>query len=297
MITTIINYCTNDYRYLPFTLEQAKKFSDHLIVVCGDHFFDGQKENRHLLDLTYHNHPDVTFIEYAFDTKSPYGLYPRFRDDDPKGVQYWHSTSRYIGYHYLPSESDFVLFLDADEVADGEAMKRWLNTGEYKRLDAVRFVCYFYFRSARQRATKETRCGLLVRRSALQAETLLDVHERRGTFLSIRGDRLEDVRGLDGKPLFHHYSWVKTKGEAFRKVQTWGHKNDRAWDQEIEREFSVKGVKENIYHLNYEFVAPFCDPLSIKIPRKKVSGPFPNVKLTVPSKVLQRSVAQMLGET
>lgn len=143
---------------------------------------------------------------------------------------------------------------------------------------------------------KETRCGLLVRKSALQSETLLDVHERRGTFLSIRGDRLEDVRGLDGQPLFHHYSWVKTKQEAKRKVETWGHKNDRVWDLEIEREFSVKGLKEEMYHLNYEFVAPFCNPLSIKIPRNKVTGPFPNVKITVPTKVLERSVDRLLND-
>lgn len=294
MITTVINYCTNDYRFLSFAIAEAKKFSEKVIVVCADHFFDGKKEDRNLLNHSYKGHPDVLFVEYAFDKKKPYGLYPRRRDEDLKGVQYWHSTSRYIGYHYLPEECSYVLFLDADEVADGDAMKKWLATKGYEKFDAIRFVSYFYFRSARQRAKKETRCGLLLRKDAILPEVLLDVHERRGTFLSMKGDRLEDVRSEDGTALFHHYSWVKTKNEAMKKVNTWGHKNDRNWKEDIEREFSVKKGGEWIYNLEYQFVKPYCDPLAISIPKSRLNGTFPNVELTTPKQILRKSIDKLV---
>ena len=295
MITTVINYCTNDYRFLSFAIREAKKFSSHVIVVVADHFFDGKKEDRNLLNHTYKNHPDVRFVEYAFDRKAPYGLYPRKRDDDLKGVQYWHSTSRYIGYHYLPKDCEYVLFIDADEIAEGDRVKRWLDKRDYKHYDAIRFVSYFYFRSASQRAKKETRNALLVRKSAILPETLLDVHERRGTFMSIRGERLEDVRGDDGDPLFHHYSWVKTKSEAKRKVETWGHKNDRNWKDDIKREYSEIKSSEEIYNFVYEMVDPFCDPLAVSIPSSKMIGDFRNVKLVVPKSVFKRSVRDVLN--
>ncbi len=290
MITTVINYCTNDYRFLSFAVEEAKKFSQKVIVVCADHFFDGSIEDQNLLSHSYLNHPDVEFVEYAFDENNPYGLYPRRRDEDLAGVQYWHSTSRYIGYHYLPDDCEYVLFLDADEIADGERMKNWVHTKEYQKYDAIRFVSYFYFKSAEQRAKKMTRCGLMLRKSAILPETLLDVHERRGTFLSMKGDRIEDVRAEDGSALFHHFSWVKNKKEAMRKVETWGHKNDRLWVDDIEREFSNNETQESIYHLDYHVVEPYCNPLSVRIPTEKISGSFKNVSKAVPETIFSRSV-------
>lgn len=294
MIATVINYCTNDYRYLSFAIAEAKKFSNQVIVVCADHFFNGKKEDRNLLNHSYYNHTDVTFIEYSFDLNSPYGLYPRVKDDDLKGVQYWHSTSRYIGYHYSADNITHVLFLDVDEIPDGERVKEWLASKQHEDFDAVRFTSYFYFRSAKERAKKQTRNALLLKREAINPEILLDVHERRGTFMSMRGDKIEDVRGLDGKPLFHHYSWVKTKKEAHKKSSSWGHKNDRNWKEDINREYGKEGERESIYNFEYEFVEPYCDPMSVKIPKEKISGVFPHVVLTTPSKVLQKSIENLL---
>lgn len=278
MITTVVNYCTNEFRHLSLLLEQARLFSSSIVVVCADHFFDGSPEDRRLLNHTYLAHPDVQFVEYAFDLTKCYGLYPRKREEDMQGAQYWHSTSRYIGYHYLPSQCEYVLFLDADEIPDGMAVKRWLAQGEYRHFDGIRFTCYLYHTSASQRATKEARCGLLLRCESVQPETLLDVHERRGTFLSLQGERLEDVRGSEGEPLFHHYSWVRTPSEKERKKETWGHRHE------------VKKIEDDLATLQFSQVTPFCDPLAVTIPTDEPNGEPCNVAYTTPGEVFRRSL-------
>ena len=61
-VTTIINYCTNDYRFIGHCIHEAKQFSEQIIVPVCDHFLDGTPENRELLDRTYEeNRQDATF--------------------------------------------------------------------------------------------------------------------------------------------------------------------------------------------------------------------------------------------
>ena len=43
---------------------------------------------------------------------------------------------------------------------------------------------------------------------------------------------------VDGKPMIHHFSWVRTKEEMLKKVHNWGHKNDTNWIDLVEEEFS-----------------------------------------------------------
>ena len=69
LITTVINYCSNDYRFIKKCIDEAKKFSHQVIVPVSDHFFDGTKENRDLLNLTYLENPTCEFIEYEFTHK------------------------------------------------------------------------------------------------------------------------------------------------------------------------------------------------------------------------------------
>ncbi len=271
MIGTIINYCTNDYRFLSACVEEAKQFSRQIIIPVCDHFFNGTKENKALLQHSYRACPECTFIEYAF-SKAPYGLYPQIKPGDPDWIHYWHSTSRYIGSHFLAPEIEYILFLDVDEIADRLRFKEWLETFPYRDYEAIRFTHYFYFRDSSFRAKKWMRNPLMIRRDALDKELFLDVLERRGNFLSIQGDKIEDVGGNDGKPLFHHYSWVKPKEEMLKKVETWGHHRDKNWkpliDLELQESFSLQ---DKFWGLAYEKVTPLFDPLTVLIPQGEAS--------------------------
>ena len=110
-ITTIINYCTNDYRFIKDCIDNVRRFSTEIIVPVSDCFFDGTPENRELLDKTYRENEGVNFIEYEWTE----GNEPR----------YWHNMSRWIGTQNCSTE--WILFLDADEVVESDKFLGWLN--------------------------------------------------------------------------------------------------------------------------------------------------------------------------
>lgn len=261
-IACIVNYCSQDYRFLDLCLKELKKlFSSILIPVC-DHFFNGEKEDAALLKLGYKTHPDVTFIQFAYGDKL-YGLSPLLYEES-KTIHYWHSTARYVGYHFLPQHIQWVLFLDIDEVIDVNRFTDWMQRAFEKKINAYRFDSFFYFRSPQFRAKTYTQNALLVKRSELHPDLLLLVAERMGTFDRMQDPRLCHIRGCDDRPLFHHYAWVRSEQELFSKVQRWGHHGERNWSEKLLEEFSEPFRGEDLlYGLSYEKTAPLHNPLAI----------------------------------
>ncbi|HSX25531.1 MAG TPA: hypothetical protein VLE89_00815 [Chlamydiales bacterium] len=263
---TVISYCTNDFRFIDRCIEEARKFSDQIVIPVCDHFFDGMPENRMLLEHTYSRHPDCLFIEFAY---LPDRLYSDYHPLDPKDKNwaiFWAATTRYVGLHY--TEGEYLLFLDSDEIAEGEEMAAWLDTEEYLHYDAQRLAAYFYALRPNFRAKKVVNLPLLVKRDTLAPLTLLNDLERIGAYLVHPGPKREKVVGLDGLPLIHHYSWVRTREECLQKARTWGHKNEENWPDIIEKTF--RG--EQIFNLNLEFeeTKPLFHVLDVKIPHSPV---------------------------
>lgn len=259
-IATIINYCTHDYRFLSRCIQEVGHFSEQTIISVADHFFDGTPEDRALLERSYSEHPECTFVEYKYDPQKPYGVYP-VGPDDEEWIHYWHSTGRYFGFLQLADDIDYVAFVDVDEIFDGKRFAKWLQSFD-TTLSAVRLSSYFYFREACFRAQTFSLNVLLVKKNSLSAEMLLDVHERKGTFAAIAGAKMEHVRDLDDSPFVHHFSWVKPKAELMLKVIRWGHHHEQDWQALLEEEFAApfRGV-DKLYGLRYDFVEPYWDPL------------------------------------
>lgn len=265
MIATIVNYCSHDYRFLSLCLKEIETFSSQIIVPVCDHFFDGRKENRDLLELSYQENPSIQFVEFSFDSKKTYGV-REITPEDPDWIHYWHSTSRYIGFYHLNPNIEYVLFLDVDEIPESKRFCEWLKAFSYQEFDAIRFTNFFYFREARYRSQKFGRTALMVKKTSIEPELILDPLERKGLFTSVVGKKIEDVYGLDGLPLFHHYSWVKTKEELLSKI-TWGHHQDKDWKALLEEEFSrpFQG-RDVIWNQAYDEVEPPHDPLTVTVP-------------------------------
>jgi hypothetical protein len=268
MIATVINYCSHDYRFLSLCLREVESFSTQIVVPVCDHFFDGRVENRALLEHSYRENSNALFVEFAFDSENSYGIRSKMDKEDPDWIHYWHSTSRYVGFYHLDPSVEYVLFLDVDEITESNRFLQWLQTFPYQEFDAIRFTNFFYFRESKYRAVKPGRTALMVKRSSVEPEMILDPLERKGLFNSIVGKKIEDVYGIDGLPLFHHYSWVKTKEELFSKIN-WGHHKDRDWKALLEAEFSrpFQG-KDSIWNEEYEEVISPHDPLSIAVPKE-----------------------------
>ena len=243
-IATIINYCSNDYPFLKEAIYQANKFSKKVIVVASDHFFDGQKEDLNQLENSFSEFDFATFIIYPFiPEKIPRRILKKVREN-----VLFHSVSRMVGSSFLGKDIDHVLFLDVDEIVDGDRFKAWLGEKHYLGYDVLRPANYWYFKSPSSQAKKWEDSAVFIKRKKIKRKALLDSTERDAIFDTVKGNKKRNVLGLDNLPMIHHYSWVKTKKQMLTKVNSWGHKDDKDWRDLVEKEFEKTGMGKDFIH-------------------------------------------------
>lgn len=234
-IAAIVNFCSNESRFIGDCLTQAQLFAKQVIVPVCDHFFDGTVENRALLEQVYKAHPDCLFVEFPFIPAE----IPRRIFNDITPAHFWHSFSRLIGTSFLDEAIETVLFLDADEIPDGARFSEWLNSSDYHHNTVMKMANYWYFREPENQAISWQDSIVLVQARALSPELILKQEERDALYDLLPGPKRRQVTDSHGNPMFHHYSWVRTKEEMLKKVQTWGHKADCNWLDLVHKEFST----------------------------------------------------------
>lgn len=250
-IATIINYCTTDYKFIEFCIDEVKKFSAQIIVPFSDYFFDGTPENQNLLKKTFETNKDVDFIKFPYDPSK-----------QVQSNQYWVTFSRWVGFTKVDENIEYILYLDADEIIEGEKFLVWLNNFNYRDYNAISLASYWYFRETRMQALKQENQGLLIRKNLINMNLIINEGDRDGIFEKVLGKKVWNVRGLDGKPMIHHYSWVRTKEEMLKKVRTWGHKQERDWEQLIEKEFQRefrRTSRDFVHGYRYRIVKPYIE--------------------------------------
>lgn len=238
--SVIISYCSLDKRFLPSLLDQVLMFSDDISVVYYDKLLNGQPEPvieiESLIDLYDRSRIKTLRLEYTADHP------PR----------YFHNLARWEGLKH--TKYDHVLFLDADEIPEGQVMKAILDIDFMKEVDAVDFACHWYFRSAKNQAIQKEECGLLIRKDIIREELMFTESER-WSFRRTRGIKyIPRVQAQHG-PFMHHYSWTRTKEEMLTKVSAWGHKGDKDWASLIQEEFSREfNGKDFVHGYSYNIV-------------------------------------------
>lgn len=266
-IATAITYCTNDYPFIGHVIKQAAKFSQQIIVPYCDHFYDNTPENQTLINKTIKQNPQAQFIPFKYNPNKTITLWRGWQFilrhlglGRVWGPQYWISTARKIGYQHVNKKLKYVLFLDADEVVDGNKFLKWLNTKQYQQYAALKPANYWYFRSPKYQALDWEDSPLMARRLTLKSARFMDHDQRNAMYQTIKGKKARMVLGLDNQPMIHHYAWAKPKKNLLKKVQTWGHTKDRNWTKLIEQEFSrpFSGT-DFIYKRKYKTVKPFIN--------------------------------------
>ena len=227
MLTTMINFCSNDARFISYVIESAAPFSDEVIVPVCDHFYDGEPENRVVLDEIYARHPNVRFVEFAYDTRYAF-----------LGARYWTNMARQVGIAALRDDCEWGVFLDSDEVVDTDTFSQWLDSGVRDRCVSMRPVNYWYFREDRYQATTFEASALVVRRDQITHQGIFSTGERHGLHEFAKGKKDEWALSADGRPMIHHYSWVRSQEEMLKKVRSWGHNLDKDWEALVRDEFS-----------------------------------------------------------
>ncbi|MES2200409.1 MAG: hypothetical protein V4489_09640 [Chlamydiota bacterium] len=256
-IATIINFCSNDYRFLSPCIREVMHFSSQILIPVCDHFFDGTLENLPLLQRAYGEHPECEFIEFNYNPDQPYGYPCTKRPGDLDWSRHWHSTARMIGYLFLKENIDYVLFIDVDEIYEGKKFKNWLDNFPYQDYSALRFLSYQYFRDPCHQSKEWFTLGVMAKKSNLTPEIILNVDERMGLYKELPEKKIMGITGPDALPMIHHYSWVRTKEQMLKKV-IWGHYWEKNWKKLIEEEFSRPfNGKDFTTKSDYHIVSPY----------------------------------------
>ena len=223
MLSVVVNYCTNDERFIRKSLNNLLKITDDVIIPISDHFFDGSVENLQSIETLMIEYPNVRFGLYNWDNSK----FPR----------YWHNYSRIIGT--IVAKHDWILYLDSDEIVDVELFKKFLSR-DINQYDSYKLACYWYFREPTYQSTKWEDSPVLVKKSLVNINpfSMYLEREQMHEMLDVPKQRMVTV---DGLPCIHHYSWVRTKEQMIKKVLTWAHSEDTLgnnWIDLIEDEFS-----------------------------------------------------------
>lgn len=227
--------------YAAFTISQAARVAGVVSVAYADFLADGTPE-----DLSY-----VDTIRAQVEALTPPGAtggvvrwVPVHWFAGPAS-RIWVRYLRYAAFGLLPRETRFVLWIDADEVVDAPRFQEWWASASAPPRSgaaAVKLANYFYFRDERYQRSTTDDSAVITRRDALELGHFFDEDdkEREMFYDGVRGRGPRQVRGLDGAPLIHHYSWVREGGQAglLRKVSAWTHNKDRDWASMVRAEFA-----------------------------------------------------------
>lgn len=233
-ISTVISYCSTEKRFIDRCIKSVESFSNEIVIVSGDHLFDGTPEDMGVILENKRNNPNGRFILFNWTPGKP--------------SRYWHNYGRFIGANLVKDNCDWVLFLDADEIVDTSQFEKLIDNISDSYY-SYRLSNYWYFREENYRA-HQLESGPVLVQSKYSTKFDLDSNYEREQL--INADSLTGVM-YNNRPICHHYSWVRTKEEMLKKVSSWGHNNDTDWTKLVEEEFNRPFNGKCFVHPDYTF--------------------------------------------
>jgi len=266
-ITGVISFCSNDWRFLSSCIAGISPFCEEILITVCDQFFDGSLENYALLQEAFRRYPRCTFLTFAFDANVSWRPFSPLFPEHVDWRHEWHNTGRWLSALYSSLKTQYLFFLDSDEIVDSAQFVRWMQACSLESA-AYSFAGFWHFREAKYEADGlYSDLSLLVKKQAVPLPVLWDEDERCGIFQRVEGKKESGVMGVDNLPMIRHFSGVRTKQEFIKKFSTWGHHWERDWGALVEEEFSRPfNGRDFIRRYQYKEVeAPF-DPLQEEVP-------------------------------
>lgn len=251
-VSVVVNYCSNEEPFIHALLEQCRKFTNDIVVVYGSHFHDGRPENMERIENVKQKHSDITFAMYDVDISLPYR--------DREGViyrphAYWCNLGRWTGVSALKFKR-WTFFMDADEIPDGERVSEWLRYTQLKDTICYKMANYWYFKLPTNQATTYEDSIILVQMKDLTRNMIFGDGERDHTKKFF--DICSNTMGMNGKPLFHHYSWVRTKEGMRKKLNAWSHRTEFGdLENMVDAIFKNDNVNDIVHRYSYVNVPNF----------------------------------------
>ena len=144
--------------------------------------------------------------------------------------------------------------LDSDEIIDGDMFLESYSENEeqfWTQFKSYALCMYWYYRDFCYRSKTQEQAHIVVSKSVLNKNNVFTKYDRGGHAVK---DNITSMFGVQYKDesYIHHYSWVRTKEDLLKKVEGWGHKNDKNWKELIHEEFSRPFLGKDCVH-GYEF--------------------------------------------
>jgi hypothetical protein len=222
MASVVINYCSNERIFLDAILQESMKFSEDIVVSYGSHLYDGTPEDIEHIIQYKNKYNRINFIEYPVDISLDIS---KRKGVVNRPTSFWHNMARWKGIQALKN-NEWVFIIDCDEIPEGNRISEFLSFDILHENECYKFSNYWYFKSPENRAVTIEDSVLLMHYKYLTEDNIFGDNER-DYLIPVSGAKLHrNIMGADDKPLFHHFSWVRTKEGLKHKISSWGHAND-----------------------------------------------------------------------
>jgi len=193
----------------------------------------------------------IQFVEYRVDVDIDLSK--------QKGVinrpfAYWHNLARWTGVKNC-KKKNWVLFLDVDEIPDGERFKSFLNNSALDGDCNYSIANYWYFKSPTFQAVEIEESAKLINFKYITSDSVFGDFERAHILDKSAKNTRHFVTGQDGLPLIHHFSWVRNQDILLQKIKSWGHADDlNNHDEYVDRIFMNNNINDIAHRYRYKYV-------------------------------------------
>jgi hypothetical protein len=239
----VVPYCSNEEDLIDEVIDSLKPISNNIVVVCMTHFFNGAEDEAGLKKVQSLVQPGV---------KAKVVPYKEIRGAPQN---FWIKEMRLYGFQAL-DPCDWVLFVDSDEVLrNAQVFLSWFDSVKHTEA-SYKLSCYWYFLSRHRRSKVVEDSIVLVPRKWLTFGSFRSSTSERENLADSAPEQHRSVKGLEGEVMFDHFSWVRSEQVLLRKVFTWGHRNDRDWEELVRTAFreDILTTKDFVHGNEYELV-------------------------------------------
>jgi hypothetical protein len=189
MIEAVILYSTNDYKFFKICIHNLLKCGIKCHIITYSHMWNGEEEDVELLNKSidaFKDNKNVNFYKIEWELgNSPW---------------YWEGLGRYLGTNKVNKTSDYILYIDIDEIVDPEKFNSWIATSEYKKYDVLKLSTYWYWREPIYQAHQKEDSIVMIKTSlAKQLEFKMGGRE---IYFSSSYNSIRNVSQIN--PLIHH---------------------------------------------------------------------------------------------
>jgi hypothetical protein len=246
MIDAVVLYCSNDNRFFKTCVDNLLECGFRITVVTYSHMWAG----------------DVEDIDILNQSNDLFKDNPNYRNlfinwEEGEHPLYWEGYGRHRATQELESDSEWVFYIDIDEIIEPLLFKKWVQDFPYYKYKSILLSQYGYYKHPTVRLN-------LIEPNPVFAKTKyakscpFKESGRKQIFWNNENFISRVLAKLNlnpffyiykGIPFIHHYSWVRSKKQILKKFLNWGHKDDKDWVSIAEAEFSNESyIPKHIKH-------------------------------------------------